>query len=65
MDNRLDSVLFLDILLEKMTQDPRWKIFIRHSGNENRLSGIFWMSPLQQELYQRFSDVKLTNIICI
>ncbi|CAB4423154.1 unnamed protein product [Rhizophagus irregularis] len=63
-DEKLDSVLFLNVLLEKMTQDPRWKIYIRHSGNECRLSGIFWMSPSQQELYQRFSDVVLNNNTC-
>src|SRR3954468_1480055 len=56
-DEKLDSVLFLNVLLEKMIQDPCWKVFIQHSGNECRLSGIFWMSPSQQELYQRFSDV--------
>ncbi|CAB5309920.1 unnamed protein product [Rhizophagus irregularis] len=60
-DEKLDSVLFLNVLLEKMTQDPRWKIYIKHSGNECRLSGIFWMSPSQQELYQRFSDVVLND----
>ncbi|CAG8762125.1 26005_t:CDS:1 [Dentiscutata erythropus] len=50
-DERLDSVSFLDILFEKMSQDPCWKVFIRHSGSERRLSGVFWMSPSQQELY--------------
>jgi hypothetical protein len=64
MDERPDSALFLDVLLAKITQDPRWKIFIRHSGNEFRLSGIFWMSPSQQELYQRFSDVVLSDNTC-
>jgi hypothetical protein len=59
-----DSILFLNVLFEKMTQDPRWKVFIRHSGKECRLSGIFWMSPSQQELYQRFSDVVLNDNTC-
>jgi hypothetical protein len=27
-NEKLDSVLFFNILLEKMTQDPRWKVFI-------------------------------------
>ncbi|CAB5184916.1 unnamed protein product [Rhizophagus irregularis] len=63
-DEKLDSVLFLNVLLEKMIQDPRLKIYIRHSGNECRLSGIFWMSPSQQELYQRFSDVVLNDNTC-
>ena len=64
IDEKQDSVLFLDILLSKMTQDPRWKVFIRHSGNECRLSGVFWMSPSQQELYQRFSDILLSDNTC-
>src|SRR5581483_4632811 len=60
-NKKLDSVLFLNVFLEKMTQDSRWKVFIRHSGNEFHLSGIFWMSPSQQELYQQFSDVVLND----
>jgi hypothetical protein len=63
-DEKLDSVLFLNVLLEKMIQDPHWKVFIQHSGNECHLSGIFWMSPSQQELYQRFSDVVLNDNTC-
>ena len=59
-----DSTLLLDVLFEKISQDPRWKVFIRYAGNERRLSGIFWMSPSQQELYQRFSDVILNDNTC-
>ena len=44
-DDNLDSTLLLDVLFEKISFDPRWKVFIRHAGNERRLSGIFWMSP--------------------
>lgn len=63
-NNNLDSTLLLDVLFEKISFDPRWKVFIRHAGNERRLSGIFWMSPSQQELYQRFSDVVLNDNTC-
>ena len=63
-NERPDSLLFLDILFEKITQDPRWKVFVRHTGSENRLSGIFWMSPSQQELYRRFSDIVLNDNTC-
>lgn len=59
-----DTTLLLDVLFEKISQDPRWKVFIRHAGKERRLSGIFWMSPSQQELYQRFSDVVLNDNTC-
>ncbi|CAG8832163.1 651_t:CDS:2, partial [Gigaspora margarita] len=61
---RLDSVSFLDTLFEKMSQDPCWKVFVRHSGTERRLSGVFWMSPSQQELYRRFSDIVLNDNTC-
>ncbi|CAG8651765.1 11622_t:CDS:2, partial [Scutellospora calospora] len=37
-DERSDSVSLLDSLFEKMSSDPCWKVFIRHSGNERRLS---------------------------
>ena len=47
-----------------MSQDSRWKIYVRHSGNEKRLSGIFWMSPSQQDLYQRFYDIVLNDNTC-
>ena len=63
-DDNLDSTLLLDVLFEKISFDPRWKVFIRHAGNERRLSGIFWMSPTQQELYQRFSDMVLNDNTC-
>ena len=63
-DDNLDSTLLLDVLFEKISFDLRWKVFIRHAGNERRLSGIFWMSPTQQELYQRFSDVVLNDNTC-
>ncbi|CAG8826823.1 18732_t:CDS:2, partial [Gigaspora margarita] len=36
----------------------------RYSGNERRLSGVFWISPSQQELYQRFSDIVLNDNTC-
>ena len=42
-DEKLDSTSLLDVLFEKMSQDPRWKVFIRHAGSEKCLSGIFWM----------------------
>src|SRR5437763_82191 len=47
-----------------MSQDPCWKVFIRHAGNERRLSGIFWMSSSQIDLYWRFSDVVLNDNTC-
>ncbi|CAG8662539.1 13577_t:CDS:10 [Gigaspora margarita] len=50
-NDRLDSISFLDILFEKMFQNPCWKVFIRHSDTEYRLL----------ELYRRFSDVVLNN----
>ncbi|CAB5217345.1 unnamed protein product [Rhizophagus irregularis] len=63
-DENLDSGLLLNVLFEKMTKDSNWKVFVRHSGNERRLSGIFWMSPFQQDLYQRFHDVVLNDNTC-
>ncbi|GBC13105.1 hypothetical protein GLOIN_2v1812649 [Rhizophagus irregularis DAOM 181602=DAOM 197198] len=63
-DENLDSGLLLNVLFEKMTEDSNWKVFVRHSGNERRLSGIFWMSPFQQDLYQRFHDVVLNDNTC-
>lgn len=59
-----DSISLLDTLFEKVSQDPTWKVFVRHSGNEHRLSGVFWMSPSQQELYRRFSDIVLNDNTC-
>jgi hypothetical protein len=59
-----DTTSFLNIFLEKIIEDPHWKIFVRHSGNERRLSGIFWMSPSQHELYQQFHDVVLNDNTC-
>ena len=63
-NNKNDTTSILDVLFEKISQDSRWKVYIRHAGSEHRLSGIFWMSPVQQELYQRFSDVVLNDNTC-
>jgi hypothetical protein len=63
-NEKLNSTSLLDILFKKISQDPCWKVFIRHFGSEKQLSGIFWMSPSQQELYLRFSDVVLNDNIC-
>ena len=63
-NEKLDTTSILDILFEKLSQDPHWKVYIRHAGSEHRLSSIFWMSPAQQELYQRFSDVVLNDNTC-
>src|SRR6185436_5250057 len=63
-DEELDSGSLLNSLFEKMTEDSRWKVFVRHSGNERRLSGVFWMSPIQQDLYQQFHDVVLNDNTC-
>jgi hypothetical protein len=59
-----DIILLLDSLFEKISQDPQWKVFIWHAGSEKRLSGIFWISLSQQELYQRFFDVLLNDNTC-
>ena len=40
-NEKFDTTSMLDILFEKVSQDPRWKVYIRHAGNEHRLSGIF------------------------
>jgi hypothetical protein len=57
-DEKLDSGSLLNALFEKMMKDPRWKVFVRHSGSERRLSGVFWMSHSQQDLYQQSSWAK-------
>ena len=63
-DELLDSGSLLNSLFERMTEDPNWKVYVQHSGNKRRLSGIFWMSPSQQDLYQQFNDVVLNDNTC-
>lgn len=63
-DGDLDSGSLLNNLFEKMTENPDWKVFVHHFGNERHLSGVFWMSPEQQDLYQRFHDVLLSDNTC-
>ncbi|PKY34795.1 hypothetical protein RhiirB3_499955 [Rhizophagus irregularis] len=36
-----------------MTQDPRWKVFVRHTGSENRLSGFYNNEIIQQIIPKR------------
>ncbi|PKY60710.1 hypothetical protein RhiirA4_484714 [Rhizophagus irregularis] len=59
-----DTTSFLNIFFEKIIEDPHWKIFVRHSGNKHCLSGIFWMSPSQYELYQQFHNIVLNDNTC-
>ncbi|CAB5391682.1 unnamed protein product [Rhizophagus irregularis] len=33
-DEDFDSGLLFNSLFEKMTEDPNWRVFVRHSGNE-------------------------------
>ncbi|CAB5345802.1 unnamed protein product [Rhizophagus irregularis] len=58
-NERPDSLLFLDILFEKMTQDPRWKVFVRHTGSENRLSEEAINKRYEEEIrYCQLTDLK-------
>ncbi|CAG8826528.1 36843_t:CDS:2 [Gigaspora margarita] len=61
-DEKLDSGQFFEALFEKMVDDPDWKIFVQHLGNEYHLAGVFWISPAQQSLYIKDNYGKFRNV---
>jgi hypothetical protein len=57
-ENRLslgDAASLLTKLLEFQANDPSW--FVKPLLDDNRLVGIFWMSPEQRESWAKFHDI--------
>jgi hypothetical protein len=50
-----DAASLLTKLLELQSNDPAW--FIKPLLDDNRLVGIFWMSPAQRERWLTFHDI--------
>ncbi|CAG8577989.1 10818_t:CDS:2, partial [Racocetra fulgida] len=61
-NERSDSVSLFDRLFEKMSSDPRWKIFIRYTGNEHQLSEDIVDEP-QATLKAILDNTNMSKII--
>jgi hypothetical protein len=56
-----EAVRLFSLLLGERDKDPGF-MFIYNLDEEQRLTRLFWMSSIQQQLYQQFSDVLVIDI---
>ncbi|EXX53672.1 hypothetical protein RirG_241820 [Rhizophagus irregularis DAOM 197198w] len=50
-------------LLESSQNNPLWKVAIKFD-DKNTLTHLFWMAPLQIELWYRYSDIVIQDVTC-
>ncbi|CAG8486451.1 1863_t:CDS:2, partial [Scutellospora calospora] len=55
---------FVECLLQLKNQNLGWIVHIRIDLYDNRLLGVFWMSPLQQQYLIHYIDIIQTDNIC-
>ena len=64
-----DAQNMINKLFELKDQDPGWIIYTRLDPFDNRLVGLFWMTPNQHQdimiLYKQIIHVEPTGLICI
>ena len=57
-----DMIATVSQLLEKKEADSRWVVHVEVDAKTKRFSRLFWMSPGQVDLAQRFGDVIINDI---
>jgi hypothetical protein len=56
-----DASQMLQQLLEWKDDEPLWIVKPRLDPISRKLSSLFWMSPVQRELYSKYNDVVILN----
>ncbi len=59
-----DAQHIITHLLQLKDEDPGWIINTRLDPCDNRLTGLFWMSPTQQQCLIRYNDIVQTDNTC-
>ncbi|CAB4473727.1 unnamed protein product [Rhizophagus irregularis] len=59
-----DAQNMINKLFELKDQEPGWIIHTRLDPFDNRLVGLFWMSPSQHQCLLQYNDVIQTDNIC-
>lgn len=57
-----DMVATVELLVQHKQADDRWVVFVETDPNSRQFRRIFWMSPTQVALAQRFGDVIINDI---
>ena len=56
-----DAAETLDKLMKLQHEEHGWFVKARLEGEDNHLTGLFWMRPSQIELWQKFHDVAIND----
>ena len=56
-----DAAETLDKLMKLQREEHGWFVKARLEGEDNHLTGLFWMRPSQIELWQKFHDVAIND----
>lgn len=59
-----DAQNMINKLFELKDQEPGWIIYTRLDPFDNRLVGLFWMSPIQHQCLLRYNDIVQTDNTC-
>jgi hypothetical protein len=56
-----DATNLLNLLREHQAKNPEWYYQARFDEIDGRLTSIFWMSPMQKQLWLRYHDVVVND----
>ncbi|CAB4429888.1 unnamed protein product [Rhizophagus irregularis] len=58
---KTDAAETYDKLMKMQCEENGWFVEARVEGDDNHLTGLFWMRPSQIELWQKFHDVAIND----
>ncbi len=58
---KTDAAETYDKLMKMQREEHGWFVEARLEGEDNHLTGLFWMRPSQIELWQKFHDVTIND----
>ncbi|RHZ51073.1 hypothetical protein Glove_485g31 [Diversispora epigaea] len=58
---KTDAAETYEKLIKQQREEHGWFVEARLEGEDNHLSGLFWMRPSQIELWQKFHDVAIND----
>ena len=59
--SKTDAAETFERLMKLQREEHGWFVKARLEGEDNHLTGLFWMRPSQIELWQRFHNVAINN----
>ena len=58
---KTDAAITYDKLIQMQRKEHGWFVEARVEGEDNHLTGLFWMRPSQIDLWERFHDVVIND----